>query len=163
MKKLKEEMSAIIERSGVMCDYPNADRFILCETGNYRCEFPAYMTEEILRRAKEQPKVSKIPLSDHSHRTQSCLVYIKDNPEFLQALYIIRDLTKQVKKDFTTYTSGQALIYAFETNLSVMRHFMHTNIGWMAYDSKGILVPIQTYLDLLPIIPKAWTTNINTF
>lgn len=160
MKKLKGEMSALIERSGVMCDYPNADRFILCETGNYRCEFPAYMAEEILRRAKEQPKVSKIPLSDHSHRTQSCLVYIKDNPEFLQALYIIRDLTKQVKKDFTTYTPGQALIYAFETNLSVMRHFRHTNIGWMAYDSKGILVPIQTYLDLLPIIPKAWIKDI---
>lgn len=36
MKKLKNEMSAIIRRSRVMCDYPDADRFILCETGNFR-------------------------------------------------------------------------------------------------------------------------------
>ena len=33
-------------------------------------------------------------------------------------------------------------------------------MGWVAYDSNNRSVPITTYLDLFPIVPKAWIKDI---
>ena len=107
MKKLKNEMAAIIERDSLMYATPN-DNMVVCETLNGKYEFPAEMTEEILRRAGEMGRASKINLVDTSNRTQACLLYMRDNPDFLKALYGILHLTEQVKSDFSTYTPGHA-------------------------------------------------------
>lgn len=159
MKKLKNEMAAIIERDSLMYATPNGN-MVICETINGKYEFPANMTEEILRRAEDMRATPKINLMDTSNRTQSCLLYMRDNPDFLKALYVILHLTEQVKSDFSTYTPGQAVSYVVKLYKSVKPHFRYTNMGWVAYDSNNRSVPITTYLDLFTIVPKAWIKDI---
>lgn len=159
MRKLKNEMAAIIERDSLMYATPNGN-MVICETITGKYEFPANMTEEILRRAESMRATPKINLMDTSNRTQACLLYMRDNPDFLKALYVILHLTEQVKSDFSTYTPGQAVSYVVKQYKDLKPHFRHTNVGWMAYDSNYRSVPIKTYLDLLPIVPKAWIKDI---
>lgn len=159
MKKLKNEMAAIIERDSLMYATPN-DNMVVCETLNGKYEFPAEMTEEILRRAGEMGRASKINLVDTSNRTQACLLYMRDNPDFLKALYGILHLTEQVKSDFSTYTPSQAASYVIKQYKNLRPYFRYTNVGWMARDSNNRSVPIKIYLDLLPIVPKAWIKDI---
>ena len=85
MKKLKNEMAAIIERDSLMYATPNGN-MVVCETLNGKYEFPAEMTEEILRRAEDMRATPKINLMDTSNRTQACLLYMRDNPRFLGIL-----------------------------------------------------------------------------
>ena len=159
MRKLKNEMSAIIESSGLMESTPIGN-MIICNTCTGKYEFPAEMTEEILRRADEMGRASKINLMDTSNRTQACLLYMRDNPDFLKALYGILHLTEQVKSDFSTYTPSQAASYVVKQYKNLRPYFRYTIVGWMAYDSNVRSVPIKTYLDLLPIVPKAWIKDI---
>lgn len=159
MKKLKNEMTAIIDYCGLMCKTPNGN-MIVCKTINGKYEFPAEMTEEILRRAENMRATPKINLMDNSNRTQACLLYMRDNPDFLKAICGILYLTEQVKSDFSTYTPEQAVEYVVKQYKNLRPHFRYTKVGWMAYDSKNRYVPIKTYLDLLPIVPKAWIKDI---
>ena len=159
MKKLKNEMAAIIERDSLMYATPNGN-MVVCETLNGKYEFPAEMTEEILRRAGEMGRASKINLVDTSNRTQACLLYMRDNPDFLKALYGILHLTEQVKSDFSTYTPSQAASYAAKQYKNLRPYFRYTNVGWRARDANNRSVPIKIYLDLLPIVPKAWIKDI---
>lgn len=152
-------MAAIIENSGLMYATRNRN-MIICDTCNGKYEFPADMTEEILKRAEDMRATPKINLMDTSNRTQAYLLYMRDNPDFLKALYGILHLTCSVKSDFSTYTPGQAVSYVVKQYKDLKPHFRHTNAGWMAYDSNGRSVPIKTYLYLLPIVPKAWIKDI---
>ena len=101
-------MTSIIENSGLMESTPIGN-VIVCNTcDGKKYVFPAERTEEILRRAEDMRATPKINLMDTSNRTQSCLLYMRDNPDFLKALYVILHLTEQVKSDFSTYTPGHA-------------------------------------------------------
>lgn len=156
MKKLKNEMAAIIERSGLMESTPIGNMVICC-TANGKYEFPADMTGEILRRAGDMRNTPKINLMDTSNRTQARLAYMKQNPLFLQALFTIRKLMKEMVPTFTTYGTNQAVKCLIRNYPSLKEHFA-TYIT--SYDAAGRIVSVQSYLDLLPIVPKAWINNI---
>lgn len=160
MKKLKNEMAAIIERDSLMYATPNGN-MVICETINGKYEFPANMTEEILRRAEDMRATPKINLMDTSNRTQSCLLYMRDNPRFLGILLLIEKSIELTQSRYVGKVNINDIVSKLvKLNKDYKPHFRYTNMGWMAYDSNNRFVPIKTYLDLLPIVPKAWIKDI---
>lgn len=159
-KSLKNEIADIIVTSGLMQSVKTGNT-IVCETvkNNARYEFPAEMTEELLKRAGKKPK--SINLCDTSHYTQERLVYLRDNLCFLEALLLI-------KKSFDTYQSNcvgkvnvnDIVSELIKINRGCKRYFKYNNVGWYAFDSKDRKVYIKQYLDLLPIVPKAWIDEV---
>lgn len=39
-------------------------------------------------------------------------------------------------------------------------YFKYSNVGWYSFDSKGRKVYIKQYIDILPIVPKAWIDEV---
>lgn len=160
MKKLKNEMAAIIENSGLMYATRNRN-MIICDTCNGKYEFPADMTEEILKRAGGMRATPKINLMDTSNRTQAYLLYMRDNPRFLDILLLIEKSIELTQSRYVGKVNINDIVSKLvKLNKDYKPHFRYTNMGWRAYDSNNRSVPIKTYLDLLPIVPKAWIKDI---
>lgn len=160
MKKLKNEMAAIIENSGLMYATRNRN-MIICDTCLGKYEFPADMTEEILKRAEDMRATPKINLMDTSNRTQAYLLYMRDNPRFLDILLLIEKSIELTQSRYVGKVNINDIVSKLvKLNKDYKPHFRYTNMGWMAYDSNNRSVPIKTYLDLLPIVPKAWIKDI---
>lgn len=158
MEKLKNEMAAIIENSGLMYATRNRN-MIICDTCNGKYEFPADMTEEILKRAEDMRVTPKINLMDTSNRTQAYLLYMRDNPRFLDILLLIEKSIELTQSRYAGKVNINDIVSKLvKLNKDYKPHFRYMN-GWTAYDSNRF-VPIKTYLDLLPIVPKAWIKDI---
>lgn len=154
-------MTSIIENSGLMESTPIGN-VIVCNTcDGKKYVFPAERTEEILRRAEDMRATPKINLIDTSNRTQACLLYMRDNPRFLGILLLIEKSIELTQSRYVGKVNINDIVSKLvKLNKDYKPHFRYTNMGWMACDSNNRFVPIKTYLDLLPIVPKAWIKDI---
>ena len=161
MKKLKNEMTSIIENSGLMESTPIGNMIVCNTCDGKKYVVPAERTEEILRRAEDMRATPKINLMDTSNRTQACLLYMRDNPRFLGILLLIEKSIELTQSRYVGKVNINDIVSKLvKLNKDYKPHFRYTNMGWMAYDSNNRFVPIKTCLDLLPIVPKAWIKDI---
>lgn len=159
-KSLKNQIADIIVTSGLVQSTETGNT-IVCETteNNARYEFPAEMTKELLKRAGR--KSSPVNLCDTSHFTQERLVYLRDNPCFLEALLLIRksiELTQSFRDEKADV--NDMVSKAVKRNKDYTPYFKYSNFGWYSFDSKGRKVYIKQYIDMLPIVPKAWIYEV---
>ena len=159
-KTLKNEIADIIVSSGLM-ESTKTGNVIVCETAanNGRYVFPAEMTEELLKRAAKKAK--PINLRDTSHYTQSCLVYLRNNLGFLEILLLISkalNLAQFAREEKVNVNDIVSKVV--KLNKDYKPYFKYSNVGWYSFNSKGNKVYIQQYIDILPIVPKAWIDEV---
>lgn len=155
-KSLKNEIADIIVTSGLMRSTKTGN-VLVCETtvNKGRYEFPAEMTEELLKRAGK--KSSPVNLCDTSHFTQERLVYLRNNIGFLGFLLHIKksmELTQSVH--IGKVNVNEIVSTILKRNKDYKIYLNYSNVGWYAFDSKKRRVYIKQYIDMLPIVPKAW-------
>lgn len=159
-ESLKKQIAGIIV-SSVLVEPIKTGNLITCKTAanNGRYVFPAEMTEELLKRASRKAK--PINLCDTSRYTQERLVCLRNNPGFLEALLLIKksmELTQSgcaVKVDINDMVSK-----VVKLNKDYKPYFKYGNVGWYSFDSKGRKVYIKQYIDVLPVVPKAWIDEV---
>lgn len=159
-KTLKNEIADIIVSSGLM-ESTKTGNVIVCETAanNGRYVFPAEMTEELLKRAAKKAK--PINLCDTSHYTQSCLAYLRNNPGFLEILLLIKKSLDITQSSCVGKASINDIVSkVVKLNKDYKPYFKYSNAGWYSFNSKGNKVYIKQYIDILPIVPKAWIDEV---
>lgn len=161
-ESLKKQIADIIVSSGLM-ESTKTGNIIVCETAanTGRYEFPAEMTEELLKRAAKKAK--PINLCDTSHHMQERLVYLRDNPRFLEALLLIKksiELTQSSCVGKVDVNDIVSKVVKLNKDYRSFFFFKYSNVGWYSFDSKGRKVYIKQYLDTLTIVPKAWVDEI---
>lgn len=159
-KSLKNEIADIIVTSGLVQSAKTGNT-IVCETAknNARYEFPAEMTEELLKRAGK--KSAPINLCDTSHYTQERLEYLRNNLGFLEVLLLIKkslDITQFFRDEKVNV--NDIVSNLVRRNKDYRPYFKYSNVGWYSFDSKGRKVYIKQYIDMLPIVPKAWIYEV---
>lgn len=126
---------------------------------NGRYVFPAEMTEELLKRASKKAK--PVGLCDTSHYTQERLVYLRDNPCFLEALLLIKKASDLAQFGCVGKVDVNDIVSkVVKLNKDYRSFFKYSNVGWYSFDSNGRKVYIKQYIDTLPIVPKAWIDEI---
>ena len=159
-KTLKNEIADIIISSGLM-ESTKKGNIIVCETAanNGRYVFPAKMTEELLKRAAKKAK--PINLCDTSHDTQSCLVYLRNNLGFLEVLLLIKKSIELTQSRCVGKVNVNDIVSkVVKLNKDYKPYFKYSNVGWYSFNSKGNKVYIKQYIDILPIVPKAWIDEV---
>ena len=159
-ESLKNEIADIIV-SSVLVESTKTGNLITCKTAanNGRYEFPAEMTEELLKRAAKKAK--PINLCDTSHYTQERLVYLRNNLGFLEVLLLIKkslDITQSFRDEKVNVNDIVSKVV--KRNKDYKPYFKYSNVGWYSFDSKGRKVYIEQYIDTLPIVPKAWIDEV---
>lgn len=159
-ESLKKQIADIIASSGLM-ESTKTGNFIVCETAahNGRYVFPAEMTEELLKRASKKAK--PINLCDTSHYTQDCLLYLRNNLGFLEALLLIKksiELTQSSRDEKVDVNDIVSKVV--KLNKDYKPYFKYSNVGWYSFNSKGRKVYIKQYIDILPTVPKAWIAEV---
>lgn len=159
-ESLKNQIADIIVSQSLV-ESTKTGNLITCKTtaNNGRYVFPTEMTEELLKRASKKAK--PINLCDTSHYTQERLVYLRNNLGFLGVLLLIKksmELTQSscaVKVNINDIVSKVVKLYK-----DYKPYFKYSNVGWYSFDSKGRKVYIKQYIDILPIVPKAWIDEV---
>lgn len=159
-KTLKNEIADIIISSGLMESIKKGN-VITCKTAanNGRYVFPAEMAEELLKRASKKAK--PINLCDRSHYTQERLVYLRNNLGFLEALLLIKKSIELTQSSCVGKVDVNDIVSkVVKLNKDYRSFFNYSNVGWYSFDSKGRKVYIKQYIDVLPIVPKAWIDEV---
>lgn len=159
-ESLKKQIADIIVSSGLM-ESTKTGNFITCKTAanNGRYVFPAEMTEELLKRASKKAK--PINLCDTSHYTQERLVYLRNNLGFLEVLLLIKKSMELTQSSCAGKVNVNDIVSkVVKRNKDYKPYFNYSNVGWYSFDSKGRKVYIKQYIDILPIVPKAWVDEV---
>ena len=159
-ESLKKQIADIIV-SSVLVESTKTGNVIVCETAanNGRYVFPAEMTEELLKRASKRAK--PINLCDTSHYTQERLVYLRNNLGFLEALLLIKKSMELTQSSCAVKVNINDIVSkVVKLNKDYKPYFNYSNVGWCSFDSKGRKVYIEQYIDVLPIVPKAWIDEV---
>lgn len=159
-ESLKEQIADIIV-SSVLVEPTKTGNLITCKTAtnNGRYVFPAEMTGKLLRRASKKAK--PINLCDTSHYTQECLVYLRNNLGFLEALLLIKKSMELTQSSCAVKVNINDIVSkVVERNKDYKSYFKYSNAGWYSFDPKGRKVYIKQYIDILSIVPKAWVDEV---
>lgn len=159
-ENLKNEIADIIV-SSVLVESAKTGNVIVCETAanNGRYEFPAEMAEELLKRAAKKAK--PINLCDTSQYTQERLIYLRNNLGFLEALLLIKKSIELTQSSCVGKVDVNDIVSkVVKLNKDYKPYFKYSNVGWYSFNSKGNKVYIKQYIDILPIVPKAWVDEI---
>lgn len=159
-ESLKKQIADIIV-SSVLVESIKTGNLITCKTAanNGRYVFPAEMTEELLKRASKKAK--PINLCDTSHYTQERLVYLRNNLGFLEALLLIKKSMELTQSSCAVKVNINDIVSkVVKLNKDYKPYFKYSNVGWYSFDSKGRKVYIKQYIDVLPIVPKAWIDEV---
>lgn len=157
-ESLKKQIADIIV-SPSLVESIKTGNLITCKTAanNGRYVFPAEMAEELLKRASKKAK--PINLCDTSHYTQECLVYLRNNLGFLEALLLIKK-SMELTQSNCAVNVNDIVSKVVKRNKDYKSYFKYSNVGWYSFDSKGLKVYIKQYIDVLPIVPKAWIDEV---
>lgn len=159
-ESLKKQIADIIV-SSVLVESTKTGNLITCKTAanNGRYVFPAEMTEELLKRASKKAK--PINLCDTSHYTQERLVYLRNNLGFLEVLLLIKKSMELTQSSCAVKVNVNDIVSkVVKRNKDYKPYFNYSNVGWYSFDSKGRKVYIRQYIDMLPIVPKAWVDEV---
>ena len=159
-ESLKKQIADIIV-SSVLVESTKTGNLITCKTAanNGRYVFPAEMTEELLKRASKKAK--PINLCDMSHYTQERLIYLRNNLGFLEALLLIKKSIELTQSSCVGKVDVNDIVSkVVKLNKDYKPYFKYSNVGWYSFNSKGNKVYIQQYIDILPIVPKAWIDEV---
>lgn len=157
-ESLKKQIADIIV-SPSLVESIKTGNLITCKTAanNGRYVFPAEMAEELLKRASKKAK--PINLCDTSHYTQERLVYLRNNLGFLEALLLIKK-SMELTQSSCAVNVNDIVSKVVKRNKDYKSYFKYSNVGWYSFDSKGLKVYIKQYIDVLPIVPKAWIDEV---
>lgn len=157
-ESLKKQIADIIV-SPSLVESIKTGNLITCKTAanNGRYVFPAEMAEELLKRASKKAK--PINLCDTSHYTQELLVYLRNNLGFLEALLLIKK-SMELTQSNCAVNVNDIVSKVVKRNKDYKSYFKYSNVGWYSFDSKGLKVYIKQYIDVLPIVPKAWIDEV---
>ena len=159
-ESLKKQIADIIV-SSVLVESTKTGNLITCKTAanNGRYVFPAEMTEELLKRASKKAK--PINLCDTSHYTQERLIYLRNNLGFLEALLLIKKSIELTQSSCVGKVNVNDIVSkVVKLNKDYRSFFKYSNVGWYSFNSKGNKVYIKQYIDILPIVPKAWIDEV---
>ena len=159
-ESLKKQIADIIVSQSLI-ESTKTGNLITCKTAanNGRYVFPAEMTEELLKRASKKAK--PINLCDTSHYTQERLVYLRNNLGFLEVLLLIKKSMELTQSSCAVKVNINDIVSkVVKLNKDYKPYFKYSNVGWYSSDSKGNEVYIQQYIDILPIVPKAWIDEV---
>lgn len=159
-KSLKDQIADIIVSQSLI-ESTKTGNLITCKTAahNGRYVFPAEMAEELLKRASKKAK--PINLCDTSHYMQERLVYLRDNPRFLEALLLIKHSMELTQSSSAWKVNVNDIVSkVVKRNKDYKSFFKYISVGWYSFDSKGRKVYIKQYIDTLPIVPKAWIDEV---